>query len=172
MRIKEIEPQEYDAFYAPYFKVLGEVELLPELKARREKFLLALSDLETVDLGYRYAPGKWSIAELILHIIDSERIFQYRALRFGRGDTTPLPGFEQDIYVPNSNAANRTLLSLQAEFSQVREASISLFEHFPNAALLNRGFANGSEVSVRALGFMICGHQKHHELILQERYAK
>ena len=122
--------------------------------------------------GYRYAPGKWSIAELLLHIIDAERVFQYRALRIGRGDRTDLPGFDQDLFVNNSEAAHRTLDSLREEYNAVRLSSLLLFQSFTKVQLLSEGSADGQGVSVRALGFMICGHQKHHEEILKSRYLQ
>ena len=172
MNVKELKSNEYGKFYEGYIKVLGEVDLMPEFKARTEAFNRLLKGLEERDLNYSYAPGKWTIAELILHIIDAERVFQYRALRIGRGDTTDLPGYDQDIFVPNCNASQRTLSSLQAEFDQVRSAGISLFDNFPPEALLRFGRASSEKVSVRALGFMICGHQKHHENILKERYLQ
>lgn len=170
MNIKELRTNEYGKFYEGYIKVLGEVELMPELKARTDAFHRLFERLKGRDLNYSYAPGKWTIAELILHIIDAERVFQYRALRIGRGDTTELPGYDQDVFVPNSNASERTLSSLQAEFDQVRNAGILLFENFPEVSMYKLGSASGEKVSVRALGFMICGHQKHHENILKERY--
>lgn len=170
MNVQDLTNREYAPFYKPYIDVLGNVELLDEMLERQKEFNTLFDSLKDMDPGYAYAPGKWSIAELIVHIIDSERVFQYRALRFGRGDTTALPGFDQDIYVPNSYAENRSLASLKEEFNVVRDASVLLFRGFPKEALMNRGIASGSEVSVRALGFMISGHQKHHELVLKNRY--
>ncbi|THD67954.1 DinB family protein [Robertkochia marina] len=172
MNIKELQSNEYGKFYEGYIKVLGDVDLMSEFKARTDAFNSLFERLNEKDLHYSYAQGKWTIAELILHIIDAERVFQYRALRIGRGDTTDLPGYDQDIFVPNCNASERTLSSLQIEFGQVRSAGISLFENFPQEALLRLGTASGEKVSVRALGFMICGHQKHHENILRERYLR
>lgn len=172
MNTKELKSNEYGKFYEGYIRVLGAVDLMPEFKARTEAFNRILERLEETDLHYSYAPGKWTIAELILHIIDAERVFQYRALRIGRGDITDLPGYDQDVFVPNCNASGRTLASLKEEFGQVRTAGITLFENFPKEALLRVGRASGDKVSVRALGFMICGHQKHHENILKERYLK
>lgn len=170
MKTQDLTEAEYGTFYAGYIQVLGEVELLEEIKVRTEHFLTLLDRLKDDRLGYRYAPGKWSIGELILHIIDAERVFQYRALRLGRGDATPLPGYDQDLFVSSCNAEGRSLASLRQEFKAVREASRLLFESFSERELVRMGVASDSKVSVRALGFMICGHQKHHENILIERY--
>lgn len=170
MNTNQLKTSEYGQFYAGYIKVLGEVDLLEEMKNRKNAFNQLLGDLRSSDLHFRYAPGKWTIGQVILHITDAERVFQYRALRIGRGDQTPLPGYDQDLYVPNSDAEHRSLESLTGEFNQVRNSSLTLFEHFTDNALLRMGRAGENEVSVRALGFMICGHQKHHEQILQSRY--
>jgi hypothetical protein len=107
-----------------------------------------------------------------LHVIDAERVFQYRALRIARGDHTPLAGFDQDAYVPNSGAGKRSRESIIEEYRAVRQATISLFSTFDAEALNQRGTASKSEVNVAALGFIICGHQKHHRNIIRERYLK
>ncbi|MBL7473579.1 DinB family protein [Robertkochia sediminum] len=170
MKTRDLTEAEYGAFYAGYISVLGEAELLEEMEVRTKHFLMLLEALDDDRLAYRYDPGKWSIGELILHIIDAERVFQYRALRLGRGDETPLPGYDQDLFVRTCNAGERSLASLRDEFVAVREASRSLFRSFSEKELVRMGEASDSKVSVRALGFMICGHQKHHENILKERY--
>jgi uncharacterized damage-inducible protein DinB len=121
-------------------------------------------------LQHRYAPSKWSVAEVLVHILDTERVFQYRALRFGRGDGTPLPGFDQDAYVPESFSENRTIEDLVQEYQAIRESSLLLFKTFPEDRLMFRGTASGQGISLAALGFIICGHQKHHRNILRERY--
>ncbi len=117
-----------------------------------------------------YAPGKWTIKEVLVHIVDDERIFSYRALRFARGDKTELPGFEQDDYVPLSGANDRLLHDIMAEYAAVREATIALFRGLPQEALLRAGVANGNRASVRALGYHIAGHEAHHVHIIKERY--
>jgi hypothetical protein len=108
--------------------------------------------------------------EALGHVIDSERIFVYRALRIARGDQTPLPGFEQDDFVKNGGFSERTLAGLAEEFALVRGASLALFRSFPEAAWSRRGVASQKEVTVRALAFMCAGHQMHHRIILEERY--
>lgn len=120
---------------------------------------------------HRYAPGKWSVKEVLLHIADSERIFAYRALRGARGDDTPLPGFDQDAYVPASNADARTWASLLAELDTVRSATLTLFGGLDTAALQRSVIANGHRIQVSGLGWTIAGHALHHAHILRERYT-
>ncbi len=121
-------------------------------------------------LSFSYAPGKWSVSEVLMHILDTERIFQYRALRLGRKDATPLSGFDQDDYVPESFAEGRTLKDLIREYQVIRESSLLLFKSLPSDRLLFKGNASGQDISLGALGFIMCGHQKHHRNILRERY--
>jgi hypothetical protein len=132
-----------------------------------------VSFLKTIPAGkwdYRYAPGKWTIKELVQHIIDTERIFSYRALRFARKDATPLPGFEQDDYVLHAESGNRTPAGLIKEFEAVRTATAALFDSFTENQLESEGTASGASVYVRAIGFIILGHSIHHIDVLKERY--
>lgn len=170
MVLSELPTSEYNPFYQTYIMALGNVELLEEIKNGKDAFLSIFKEIPEEKLNYAYAEGKWSLAEALVHMIDTERIFQYRALCIARNDKTPLPGFDQDNYVPFSNAANRSKLSLIREYKAVREATISLFTSFDNDAIKRVGLASGSKMSVRALGFIICGHQAHHLRIIQERY--
>ena len=119
---------------------------------------------------YRYAEGKWTIEEALAHVIDTERIFAYRALTFARADKTELPPFDQDAYVPYSNANSRTMQDLLKEFEIVRQGSIHLFRSFAAEALDMQGTANKLTVTPRIIGWMIAGHNAHHNRILQERY--
>lgn len=121
-------------------------------------------------MNFSYAQGKWTIAEVLIHLMDTERIFQYRALRFARNDKTELQGFDQDSYVPESQAPNRNRNDILEEFIAIRKSSIALFASLNDEMLLRSGLASGAKMSVRALGFVICGHQIHHFNILQERY--
>ena len=120
--------------------------------------------------GFAYAEGKWTLAELLMHIIDAERVFQYRALRFARNDKTPLAGFDQDDYIPECNAGGRSKKDLLEEYAAVRESTIKLFQSFDDEMLKRVGNASGSDMSARAMGFIICGHQAHHLKIIKERY--
>ena len=167
----ELPSSEYNPFYHNYVLSLSEeATLMGALESGRNEFLAMLEKAPDPKLGFAYAEGKWTLAELLLHVIDAERVFQYRALRFARNDKTPLPGFDQDEYVPMSNASSRTKQGLMEEYSAVRESSIILFKSF-NAEVLKRvGVASGSKMSVRAMGFIISGHQAHHLKIIRERY--
>jgi DinB superfamily len=120
--------------------------------------------------NYKYAEGKWTVKEVIGHLIDVERIFAYRALCIARGETKPLPGMDQDLYVSNGNFNTRQLFDLNYEFRLLRESNILLFGSFDKSVLQNRGNASGYDVTVLALMFMTAGHEKHHLKILTERY--
>lgn len=119
----------------------------------------------------RYAPGKWSIKEVVGHLADTERIMSYRALRIARGDETPLPGFDENAYVPPAKFDARPLADLLAELRTARAATLALFRSFDAEAWRRRGTASGKPVSVRALGYMIPGHERHHVEILRTRYG-
>jgi hypothetical protein len=120
---------------------------------------------------HAYAPGKWTVKEVVGHLCDAERIFAYRALRFARGDATELPGFDENGYVERSNFKSRTMEDLLEELWAVRAATLSLAKYLPESAMSNLGSANGSPVTVRALFWIIAGHELHHLGILRERYG-
>ncbi|WP_127136617.1 DinB family protein [Flagellimonas oceanensis] len=170
MVLSELPSSEYNPFYQTYIMALGDVELIEELKNGRKVLLSLFEEIPEEKLNYAYAEGKWSLAEALVHMIDTERIFQYRALCIARNDKTPLPGFDQDNYVPFSNAANRSKKDLTEEYRAVRDATITLFNSFDDEAINRIGIASGSKMSVRALGFIISGHQAHHVRVLKERY--
>ncbi len=140
------------------------------LEQGRSEFLSFLDTLPRERLSFSYGPGKWTLAEALVHITDTERIFQYRALRFARNDRTDLPGFDQDAFVPHSNATKRSLGDLRQEYTAVRDSSIALFRTFDRETLDRVGIANGLPMGVGAMGFIICGHQAHHLRIITERY--
>ncbi|NAY91025.1 DUF664 domain-containing protein [Muricauda sp. JGD-17] len=172
MKRSELPSTEYNPFYHNYVLAVSEnATILEELVSGSDAFLGFLNELSEDKLRYAYAEGKWTLSELIVHIIDAERVFQYRALRFARGDKTPLPGFEQDDYVPASEANGRKKQDLISEYKAVRESTIQLFKSLSNEMLGRIGVASGSEMSVRALGFIISGHQAHHLRIINERYV-
>lgn len=164
---------EYHEYFKRYIdRIPPEGDLLQLLESdfrETEKFIQSLSDEQ---LNYRYAPGKWSIKEIINHLTDGERVFAYRAMRISRKDQTDLPGFDENLYVPNAKASTRTIASLLSEFSAVRRASIELFKNFDDEMLAQTGTANKNPVSVRALGFIIAGHELHHMNVIKERYLK
>ena len=132
--------------------------------------MLLLSGRDDLDGEYRYAPGKWSAKEVLGHVCDTERVFAYRALRIARGDQTPLAGFEQDDYVKNGPFAKAPMEEIIEDYIAVRRASITLFRNLDEAAWVRRGVANNNEVSVRALAYIIAGHELHHRRILEEKY--
>ena len=162
-------PTEYAPYYEGYVSlVAGDViETLEGQGAQTASLLRGLTEEQG---GARYQPGKWSAKELISHVIDTERIFAYRLLRFARGDRTPVEGFDQDPYVANSNAAARTVASLASEFEHVRASTLDLLRGLDDAAWSRSGVANENEVTARALAHIIAGHEAHHVRILRERY--
>jgi len=160
---------EYAPFYHTYVKLIAS-DPLEALRRQPQELRQLLTGLTEEQGTFRYAPGKWSIKENLVHVLDTERIFAYRALRIGRGDTTPLPGFEQDDYVPASGADARTLADILREYDTVRAASLSLLETFPAEAVGRLGTASGQPVSVRALAYIMPGHEAHHLNLLRERY--
>lgn len=162
--------------YAPYTTMY--ISLLPDdglILKHLQNNLVASTDfirsLPEEKLGYRYAPGKWTIKEILGHLIDDERIYAYRALRFARNDQTELPGFEQDEYTLESRANERTIQDLLDEFAAVRNSTIVLFESFDSEVLTRSGIASGNVMSVRAVAYHIAGHELRHMNIIQERYC-
>jgi len=170
MLVSELPSSEYNPFYQTYVMALGNVGLFEELKTGKSNFLSLFEKISEEKLDFAYEEGKWTLAEAIVHTIDTERIFQYRALCIARNDKTPFPGFDQDAYVPYSNASNRTRKDLIEEYKAVRDSTISLFNSFDEESIKRIGTASGSKMSVRALGFIISGHQAHHIRIIEERY--
>ncbi len=162
---------EYAPFYQTYInRVDG--DNIQELLSRYSRASLAFWQSIAEEKGdYAYAPGKWSIKQLVNHLSDSERIFAYRALRIARGDETPLAGFEENDYADAARVQHRTLKDLVHEFQSVRSATLSLFNSFSETELTRLGTANGASVSVNAIGFVIVGHTLHHELVARERYG-
>ncbi|WP_421807298.1 DinB family protein [Flagellimonas sp.] len=170
MLLSELPTSEYNPFYHTYVMALGDVNLLDELRNGKQVLLSLLEEIPEEKLTYAYAEGKWTLAEALVHMLDTERIFQYRALCIARNDKSEFPGFDQDAYVPVSNANNRSKKDLIEEYVAVRDSSITLFASLDEEALQRVGVASGSKMSVRALGFITSGHQAHHVRILKERY--
>lgn len=170
MREEKLSKDEYGAFYQSYIDSSGQYELIDGLKANLKTSLQLFQMVPFDKQEFRYASGKWTIKELIQHIIDSERIFNYRALRFARNDFTELSGYDHNQYVPQSNANRRKLIQLIKEFELVRESTIMQFDSFDDDILVRKGIANKETVSVRALGYIITGHCSHHCQIIRNRY--
>ncbi|MCC6550809.1 MAG: DinB family protein [Ignavibacteriaceae bacterium] len=166
------EPGEYSQYYHGYIQSVEGGDILKILKQQPAELNDILNGLSEKQCETGYAPGKWSIKELLCHIIDSERVFAYRALRFARKDRTPLPGFEQDDYVKFSGANDRGIASLINEFEHLRLANVELFSSFNNITIHRTGEANHNEVSIRALVWITAGHSAHHFRILREKYLK
>lgn len=173
MKKKQIRPVDHAPFYQPYLDTLDpETDLLDELEISLHAFIHMVRDIPLEAVDYRYAPGKWTIKDIIQHLIDAERIFAYRALRIGRGDTTPLPGFEENDYAYDAQGHKRSINELLSEFSEVRFATLSLFRSLGEERLHRAGTANGQPVTAGAIGFIILGHQRHHQRVYRERYLK
>jgi uncharacterized damage-inducible protein DinB len=161
---------EYAEYYAKYIALVPGTDILGTLEGQRLVMAQLLGARSEREGNFRYAADKWSVKEVIGHIADSERIFAYRALRFARDDKTPLSGFEQDDYVKTGGFSERTLADLAEELAEVRGATISLFSGLDAAAWQRRGVANKNEVTVRALAYIIAGHELHHRRVLEEKY--
>ena len=166
------EPVEYDPYYERYISLVKGDEIVATLQQQPQDTRALLSPLSSQQAELRYAPGKWSVKEVLGHLSDTERILSYRALRIGRGDKTPIEGFEQDDYVPNGRFDKRTLEDLLDEFMTIRAATVQLFSHFDRVAAERLGTANQKQISARALAYIIAGHELHHRRILQEKYLK
>lgn len=164
------DPSEYGAYYGRYISLVPDGPIVDLLRDQIVETLDLLRALPESRGEHRYAPGKWSIKEMIGHVADSERVFGYRALRIGRGDQTPLPGFEQDDYVQNGGFGARTLRHVVDDLEAVRRSTVLLFEGLDEAAMTRRGTASGFPVSVRALAYILAGHERHHLGVLRERY--
>ena len=161
---------EYAPYYEKYIALVPEGDIVETLVQQLYSTLRLLRSIEEAQANKRYAPGKWSIKEVVGHLIDSERVFVYRAMRFARNDKTPLPGFEQDDYVRSANFDDRQLADLAQEFEYVRQSTVQLFKSLSEEAWSRRGAANDNEVSVRALAYIMAGHEAHHIGVLKSLY--
>jgi hypothetical protein len=162
---------EYPPAYADYVaRVPVGADVLDLLARQLEETSGRLAGIPEARGGFRYAPAKWSVKEVVSHLSDVERIMVYRALRFARGDAAPLAGFDEDAYVPEAGAGARSLASLIGEWVAVRQASLAFFHSLPPGAWARRGVANGNPVSVRALAYVVAGHEHHHLEVLRTRY--
>lgn len=161
---------EYGAYYQGYIDKVPEGTIVENLKKSIVETKAVILTIPESKGNYAYADGKWTIKELLLHMIDVERVMSYRAMCVARTDKTSLPGFDHDNYVIESNASARTIANLMEEFEAVRMATIMQFQHFTDDMLVRIGAASNNPVSSRALGFIIIGHELHHMSILKERY--
>jgi len=161
---------EHIDYYARYIAKVPEGDLISMLREQAVETMNLLQDLPPAKADYAYAPGKWTIKQVVGHITDAERVFGYRALRFARQDSTELPGFDENAYVDHANFNERTLIDLLDELQVVRASTIQFAKNLDPAAYERRGSANGNQISVRALLYIIAGHERHHVELLRERY--
>ena len=160
---------EYADFYGTYIAAV-KAPLLDTLEAEADVWRALLADVPPNGEGYRYAPGKWSVREVVGHVTDAERMFTVRAMAFARGDRSHFPSFDENAYAANSGADRRTLASLTEEFTAVRRATVLLLRSFDEEAWRRRGVASDYEFTVRSLAWIIAGHSRHHRRVLAERY--
>ncbi len=165
------EPDEIPSHYVSYIKRVPELDPVIACAAQIEDTAAMLRGLSETEAKHRYDSGKWSVKEVVGHLADVERIMAYRALRIARGDTTPLPGFDENAYVPVAKFDDRSLADLVGELRTARAATLGLLRTFDADAWRRRGTASGKPVSVRAIAFMIPGHERHHVEILRTRYG-
>ena len=162
---------EYSQFHADYVGHVLEIDPVAVMASQAEITQSLLSGVSEERSLFRYAPEKWSIREVVGHLADAERVFAYRAMRIGRGDETPMEGFDEDAYVIGAQFDRRPLAELLDELANVRRSSLALFSGFDPGVWNRRGIASNARVSVRALAFIIPGHERHHVRVLKERYG-
>jgi uncharacterized damage-inducible protein DinB len=163
-------PTEYAQPYAGYVANVPETDILGAIEQQSAETQKLLASIDETKAAYRYAEGKWSVKEVIGHFTDSERIFAYRALSIARGETQPLPGFDEKDYVRNASFDSWKLGDLAEHYALVRRSTIVLFQNFPDQAWENRGTASNYPITVRAIAWIIVGHERHHLKVLRERY--
>lgn len=162
---------EFAPFYATYVDAVPDGDITRTLAEQGEQLLARLKHVSEEHAAHRYAPGKWSVKEVICHITDAERIFAYRTLRIARGDATPLAAFDENAYAATCGADGRAFDTLLGEFAAVRGATLALLRWLPESAWTARGTASGKTVSVRALAWIMAGHERHHVTVLKDRYG-
>ncbi len=171
MRIDRPAAGEYAPYFGRYISRVPEDDVLPVLERQRTELPAVFAGVTEDRGGFRYAPDKWSVRELLGHVIDTERIFAYRALCIARGETTPLPGFEQDDYVAHAGHDRWTLAELLEDFDRVRRSDLAMLSHLDEAAVRRLGTASGNPMSVRAIAYILAGHARHHLGVLADRYG-
>lgn len=165
------EPDEYGDFYKEYISLVDGSNVIQTLIRQGQQTYATMRKLTPDEANYRYEDNKWSVKEIIGHLVDTERIMAYRALCISRGENSPLPGYNQDEYVEHADFDNRSLQNLSTEYDALRNANISMFSSFTRDQILRKGTANNVNISVRALAFIIAGHEKHHLNILEDKYG-
>lgn len=170
MMMSKPQPEEYAPFYQGYIGLVGEDDVLEKLSSNRKKTYYFFLSLPPEKADFAYAEGKWTVKEVLGHMIDTERIICYRLLCFSRADHHPLPGFNENFYASRANYKNRNLEDLADEFSTLRKANLYLYQNLNEEQLKRKGKASNALVSVKALLYIIAGHELHHLKIIQERY--
>jgi uncharacterized damage-inducible protein DinB len=171
MPIPRPAADEFAPYYSRYISQVPDGNLLTLLAEQGRGTATLLRTLPEEQWHFRYAPGKWSVLEVLCHIADTERVFAYRALTFARGDTTPMPSFDENMWAPNAGADARSMTDLVDEFVAVRAATVALFGGLSDQQLARRGTASGQTMSARAAAWVIAGHERHHQGLLHERYG-
>jgi hypothetical protein len=165
-------PSEYALHYGNYIRLVEEEEIVEAMRSELARTLDLLGDVPEEESLVRHAPYTWSAREVVGHLIDSERVFGYRALRFARGDATPLPGFDENAYATAGSFDRCSLASLRDEFDFLRRSHLGLFSNLTEEAWDRRGTANNAEITVRALAYVLVGHERHHVAILRKRLGR
>jgi len=163
-------PEEAAEYFRQYTDLVPDGDIVTLLRAQLQESLALLSTVSEEKACERYAPGKWSLKEVLGHVIDMEWTFTYRAMRFARGDSTPLSDVDQDLLIAGAQFEDRSLSSMVLEFGQLRAADTTLFESLSDEALTRVGVASEREFTVRSLLYVIAGHELHHMQVLRERY--
>jgi hypothetical protein len=161
---------EYFEYYGTYISLVPDGDVRDHLRSQLSETIAVLSGVSDAKAAEAYGPGKWTLKEAVLHMSDAERVFGYRMLRIARGDTTPLPGFDQNSWVPHSCANDRALTNLVMEFAAIRASTLALVDSISPEAWFRTGTASGHEISARALAYIAAGHERHHVAIFRERY--
>jgi hypothetical protein len=166
----KIDVNTIPSFYQGYVRLVQRMDLIEALEYSRNEMNSLLNNIPHDKENFAYAVGKWTVKELLCHVIDAERIFVYRALCFSRNDKTNLPGFDENAYVPESNASSRDIRSIKEELSNLRASTLDFFKNCSPEMHLRKGTANNTEISVLVLGYIVAGHELHHLNVLKERY--
>lgn len=172
MLIDRPDSSEHAPYFEKYIALVPDGDIVEIVASQIEDTARLLSGVGEAKALYRYAPGKWSLKEVVGHLADTERVLSYRALRFSRNDQTPLAGFDENVFVAHASFDARPLADLVEEFRHVRQATVALFCRMTPEMAARRGVANQNEVTVRALAYIIAGHERHHVAIIKDRYLR
>lgn len=170
--MRKPEPTEYAGFFANYVNLVTEADPLPVLASQLDEALAFLRTVSEADASVLHAPYTWTFKDVIGHVADGERVFGYRALRFARGDATPLPGFDEDAFAVAAESKRLPFAEVLSDYEAARRSNVSLFRSLPDAAWVRGGTANGTHLTVRALACIIVGHTRHHLNILKKRLGR